>query len=303
MPAYLSHSIMGSDLYTKSEHDEKLFKSKVNKESIKTYSLGIDLANFIKAPKGDIHSIKTQEFLLNLIKYVKENDLIENEEVLAFLYGHIGHYFFDTNAHPLVYYIEKGCDKVGLIGTHTLVEGYIDVFMASNILNKDYMSVSPSFFNQANLKNPEIVKLIWEVYSKVYNEQKALLSYKSVVRIFTAVDTVTKSGRITKSMLSNMSLFEKFLEQNKLTRKEIINRDKNIWRMPLTGEKRCESFMELYNRSIEMTIYAIAKVNEYLYDGKSLSSLYELFPNISYDTGVDISLGYTFTYTRRNTHK
>ena len=273
MPAYLSHSIMRSELYKKSEHDEKLFKSEVNSESIKTYSLGIDLANFIKAPNGDIHSIKTQEFLLNLIKYVKENNLIENEEVLAFLYGHIGHYFFDTNVHPLVYYIEKGCDKVGLAGTHTLVEGYLDVFMASAVLNKDYMSVKPNFFNQANLNRPEIRKLIGEVYSKVYNEQKALSSYKSIVRIFTSIDTVTKSGVFTKSMLSGIALFEKFLEQNKLTREEIINKDKNIWRTPLTGEKHSESFMELYNRAIEMTMYAIAKLNEYLYDGKSLSTL------------------------------
>ena len=74
-------------------------------------------------------------------------------------------------------------------------------------------------------------------------------------------------------MLSGIALFEKFLEQNKLTREEIINKDKNIWRTPLTGEKHSESFMELYNRAIEMTMYAIAKLNEYLYDGKSLSTL------------------------------
>lgn len=300
MPAYISHSIMGSELYKKSFNDEKVFKSEVNQNSLKTYALGIDLSHFIKAPKGDIHSIKTQEFLLNLIKYIKENDLIENEEALAFLYGHISHYFFDTNAHPLIYYIEKGCKKLGTIGTHTMVEGFLDSYMSEHILQKDYMEVKPSFFNQANLRNPEIVKLLQEVYGKTYNEQNAISSYRNVIRIFTILESCTKCGIITKPMLTKFASFERFLEINNLTRKEIINQDKNTWQIPLTGEKHNESFIELYNRALEMTMYAIAKVNEYLYGGKDLSTLYNVFPNISYDTGVDLSLGYTFTYTRRS---
>lgn len=299
MPAYLSHGIMGEELYKKSSNDEKIFKSQVNRNSLRTYSLGIDLSHFLKG-LGDIHSIKTQEFLINLIKYVKENNLVENEEALAFLYGHIGHYFFDTNAHPLIYYIEKGCDNVGLIGSHTMVEGYLDSYMAENILKENYMNVGPSFFNKANLKDPNIIKLLREVYSKTYNRENALSSYQNVLRIFTALETCTKSPVVSKDLLVKFASFEKYLERNNLTREEIINKDRNTWRVPLTGEKHNESFLDLYNKALEMTMYAISKVNGYLYDGESISTLYELFPNISYDTGVDISLGYTFTYTRRN---
>lgn len=203
MPAYLSHSIMGNELYKKSQNDEKVFKTEVNHNSLKTYALGIDLSHFIKVPKKDIHSIRTQEFLLNLIVYIKENNLIENEEVLAFLYGHISHYFFDTNANPLIYYIEKGCEKVGPVGTHTMVEGFLDFYMSENILKEDYMNVKPNFFNQANLNNREIVKLLQAVYGKTYNEPHALESYKNVIRIFTILETCTKSGIIIKPALKN----------------------------------------------------------------------------------------------------
>lgn len=299
MPAYLSHAIMGNELYKKSSNDEKIFKSQVNKNSLKTYSLGIDLSHFLKGT-GDIHSIKTQEFLLNLIQYVKENNLTENEEVLAFLYGHIGHYFFDTNSHPLIYYIEKGCDKVGLIGNHTMVEGFLDSYMCEKILKENYMNVGASFFNKANLNNPKIIKLLKEVYTKTYSAKNAASSYQNVLRMLATLETCTKSPVVTKDFLVKFASFEKYLEINNLTRGKILNIDKNTWRVPLTGEKHNESFVELYNKALEMTMYAISKVNGYLYDGESILTLYELFPNISYDTGVDISLGYTFTYTRRN---
>jgi len=68
MPAYISHAIMGDSIYKESCHDEKVFKLPVNHNSLKTYSLGIDLVTLAK----DVHGIKTQDFLLSLIKYIKD---------------------------------------------------------------------------------------------------------------------------------------------------------------------------------------------------------------------------------------
>lgn len=299
MPAYMSHSIMGDELYKQSQNDEKLFRSYVNHESLKSYSLGVDLSNLIVGLKWDAHYFKTQAFLLNIIQYIKVYGLMEDEDVLAFLYGHICHYFFDINAHPLIYYIEKGCNRVGMLDPHTLVEGYIDLFMAENILKEDYTNVGPSFFNKANIGKPEIARLIKEVYEKTYNAKNAVNSYKLILQGYALLKTCTYNRYVTEDILSKVASFEKFLEVNNLTRDEIINQNKDIWRVPITGEKHTESFIDLYNRALEMAMYAIAKVNEYLYDGKSLSSLYDTFPNVSYDTGVDLSLGYTFKYTRR----
>ena len=301
MPGYLSHAIMGNELHKKCLKDEKLFKNEVDLNGIKTYSLGIDLSHFTKG--SDIHSIKTQEFLLNLIKYIKENNLIENKDALAFLYGHIAHYYFDTNVHPFIYYIEKGCIKTGPLGTHSMVEGYLDAFMIENILKEKYKNIKPSFFNRGNLNNPNIKRLIFETYNSTYKRKDALNSYKNVLRILTLIETCTKSKILTEELLIKLFSFDRFLEINNLTREEIINKNKSQWRIPLTGETHNESFIELYNKVVEMTMYAIVKVNQFLYDGRSITTLYDLFPNISYDTGVDINLGYEFTYNRKNNLK
>ncbi len=298
MPSYLSHAIMGDNLYKEAFNDTRIFKCEVNYNSLKTFSLGIDLAFLSKGLPIDIHKNKTQELLLNLIKYVKENNLIEDSEVLAFMYGHISHYFFDTNAHPLIYYVERGCQKVGIIPTHMMIEGYIDSYFITKILKKDYMDVDESFFNKGNLNNSKIKKLICDLYNNLYQTRGVYCSYKNVIRLFSAIEFAIKNPMVSKELLIKLSSFDKFLKINNLSLNEITNKNRKHWKVPVTGEIRNESLLDLYNRTLEMTLYAYQKVNEYLYNGKSLDSLEYLFPNISYDTGVSLSLGYNMLHKR-----
>ena len=103
---------------------------------------------------------------------------------------------------------------------------------------------------------------------------------------------------IIKELLIKLSSFDKFLKINNLSLNEITNKNRKHWKVPVTGEIRNESLLDLYNRTLEMTLYAYQKVNEYLYNGKSLDSLEYLFPNISYDTGISLSLGYNMLHKR-----
>lgn len=298
MPSYISHAIMGDNLYKEAFNDKRIFKCEVNYDSLKTFSLGIDLTVLAKSLPGDIHNIKTQELLLNLIKYVKENNLVEDSEVLAFMYGHISHYFFDTNAHPLIYYVERGCQNVGIIPTHMMVEGYIDSYFITKILKRDYMDIDESFFNKGNLNNPKIKKLISSLYSNVYQTSGIYSSYKNVIRLFSIIEFGIKNPIVSKELLIKFSSFDRFLEINNLSLNEITNKNRNQWKVPVTGETRNESLLDLYNRALEMTLYAYQKVNDYLYNGKTLDTLKNLFSNISYDTGVSLSLGYNMLYKR-----
>lgn len=298
MPSYISHAIMGDNLYKEAFNDKRIFKCEVNYDSLKTFSLGIDLTVLAKSLPGDIHNIKTQELLLNLIKYVKENNLVEDSEALAFMYGHISHYFFDTNAHPLIYYVERGCQKVGIIPTHMMVEGYIDSYFITKILKRDYMDIDESFFNKGNLNNPKIKKLISSLYSNVYQTSGIYSSYKNVIRLFSIIEFGIKNPIVSKELLIKFSSFDRFLEINNLSLNEITNKNRNQWKVPVTGETRNESLLDLYNRALEMTLYAYQRVNDYLYNGKTLDTLENLFSNISYDTGVSLSLGYNMLHKR-----
>ena len=66
MPAYVSHTIMANEVYRKIDNHN------VDKSYMITFSLGCDLSNHSKC-RVDTHKIKQEEFILNIVKYIKEN--------------------------------------------------------------------------------------------------------------------------------------------------------------------------------------------------------------------------------------
>lgn len=300
MPLYISHAIMGNSLYEEAKKDERLFKLSINKHSLRGYSQGMDFAIF---SNPNAHSNKTQEFLLTLIQYIKENNLTEDSEVLVLLYDHISHYFFDSKAHPLIYYVEKGCQKVGMFTPHNLVEGYIDTYLIKNIMHKERVQINEHFFNKVNLKNPVIIKLIKDAHQTTFQDKNIMKSTYLVLLISSIIEIVSENPIMTEDFLIRLSSFKKFLEVNQLTYEEIVNSSNATWRVPTTGEKHQESFLQIYQDALSRTLEAIEKVNEYLYDGKSIFSLEQVFPNISYDTGCPLSLGLDMKYVREIDNK
>lgn len=290
---------MGSEVYKNAQQLGNIFHASIAENEFRAYSLGADLSTISKKIEKDPHNYYTQALFLNMLSYIKENKLIENSNILALLYGHISHYFFDINAHPLVYYNDRGCEKVGMLSNHTLVEGYIDAYLAQKVLNKDIMEVKPDYFSQVNLNLVEVINLLNNVYGKVYNDSTIVDTYKKTFMIFKTLETIIKSGLVSKKALIAFSNFNQFLVQNNLNVSELTNENRQIYTNPVTGEKHNESFLELYYRSIDMTLDAIIKVNEYLYGNISLSSLEKVFQDLSYDTGVSCSLGKKLLYVRK----
>jgi len=299
MPNYISHAIMGEKLYEEAIKQGSVFKINVSKETIRGYSLGTDLAVFSKKTIVDPHNFYTREFFLTMIQYIKNNNLIENSQIMALLYGHIAHYFFDINAHPLIYYIDGGCKKVGLLSNHDLIEGYLSFYLCDKILGKNIMEIKPNYFNNISLDNTEVVKILNNVYGTVYKDYDIVKSYKRVIAAFTFLETIIKSGIFTQEILVKISNFNTFLERNNLTIDELTNSIHESFFNPITGEKHNESFMELYYKSIEMALDAIVEVNNYLYSRSSISNLENVFTDLSYNTGVPSFLGNQMVYVRR----
>lgn len=299
MPAYISHAIMGSQVYQESLRSN-LFKSDVDFNSFKTYTLGADLATLSKKTIYDPHNYNTQLFFLKMCKYIKDNKLRENPVILSILYGHIVHYFFDVNAHPFIFYIDKGCNKVGLMSNHDLIEGYISSFLAQKVLNVDIMSLNGKYFNQADFKDTKSKDLLSSIYGEIYKDFNIMKSYNKVISTFSLIEGVSKDNCVfNKKLLIQIAQFNEFMKKNKLDYDELINKNNDIWRNPVTGEVHNESLMELYKRSIEMSLSAIKDVNDYLYNKKFLSELESTFTDLSYDTGVKCSLGKQMLYTRK----
>lgn len=299
MPSYISHAIMGEQLYNEVCQNDSLSKIELSKSEMKGYSLGIDLSLFSKIMKSDPANSLTKDFLISMIQYIKEHKLTENNTIISLLYGHIAHYFLDTNTHPLIYYIEKGTESVGLISNHDLIEGYINSYLSKKILGIDIMDISKEYFNGIDLSNKEASKLLNSTYGQIYGDHQIIKSYKSIMSIFNFIETLKIKSKISKENLIKLSRFDIYLQKNNLSLSEITNETNSIYTNPVTGEKHRESFIQLYYRSIDMTLNAIDKVNRYLYSKYPISILDSIFTGLSYDTGVDLSLGNKMTYVRK----
>lgn len=299
MPSYISHAIMGEQLYNEVYTSDSLSKIELSKSEIKGYSLGIDLSVFSKHMKSDPANSLTKDFLISMIQYIKEHKLTENSTIISLLYGHIAHYFLDTNTHPLIYYIEKGTESVGPIPNHDLIEGYINSYLCEMILGTDIMDISPEYFSGIDLSNKETIELLNSTYGLIYGDHQIIKSYKSIMSLFRFIEILKRKSKITKQSLIKLSGFDIYLKRNNLSPSEITNEENLIYTNPVTGEKHRESFIELYYRSIDMTLNAIDKVNRYLYSKYPISILDNVFTGLSYDTGVDLSLGKSMTYVRK----
>ena len=161
------------------------------------------------------------------------------------------------------------------------------------------MDIDQTYFNQINLYNQDIVNLLNNIYGNLYGDKRIIKTYRYVLNLFTILEKSIKSNILSKKEIIKLLKFKEFLEQNNLTKEEITNESHCIYRHPLTGETHSESFLELYLKSIEMTKEAIDMTNKYLYGNVSISNLEQVFTNLSYDTGVDCSLGRNFVHTRK----
>lgn len=293
MPAYMTHAIMGEDVYKKGT-EEHIFKVPVILKDMRTFSIGTDLASLSKISAYDSHNRNTRSFFLYMTQYIKENQLMEDERVMSLLYGHIAHYFLDVNLHPLIYYYDFALKKgSSLLSNHALIEGYLSSYFCSKILGVDYMKIKPTYFNQGDICYRENAKLIRYVYDKVYKDADVMFSYYSFIRLFTYIETVIKKGLFSKDFIIKASKYDEFLAINGIESIYLTNPDGREWKHLITGNVCNESIDALYLKSISDTMEAFEVVNRYIYGiDNDISNINRVFMDLSYDTGVECTLGY-----------
>ena len=298
MPAYISHAIMADDIYKNNYCDNKLFKIPVDCKDLKTFSLGSDLASISRHLKSNPHIYHSQDFFIEMVYYIKEYELTQNKEIMALLYGHVMHYFFDVCAHPFIYYVESGCKSVGNISNHHLVEAYLDSYLVEKILHNDIMNIDESYFNQANLFNKKVSELLNKVYGDVYGDKRIILTYRKTLILFSLIERFTK--RLLKKSFQKVAGFDKFMKINNLTYNDLNNEKKCLYVNPFDGSYSSKSFLNIYYSAIDMSLEAIASINKVLYEKEDIEKLKKVFTNLSYDTGLPPEKGHKILYLRKN---
>jgi hypothetical protein len=247
----------------------------------------------------DNHNNSAKDYLLYLVHYIKDNSLQKDPDVMAYLYGHISHFYLDAFTHPLIYYIEKGCMPTSFLPSHFMVEGYLNSYLSKNVLDRDIMDVKAAYFNDVNFKKIEIKKIILESYKKVYNKNNVMLSFILVHDIFNLMESAYKETFKTMEFAKNVTKFDSFLKSNRLSLHEMANEDHNDWLNPVTGKVHNESFLELFYQSIDSSLEAINEINDYLYNNGDFDRVIKVIPDLSLETGLPKSKGLKMLYKRR----
>lgn len=295
MAAYIHHAQMAYDTYNEMKKDN-LLKIEIDSKLMTTFSAGIDLSGYNELT----HNKRTQAFLLNLFKEVKELGKTKDPKVMAILYGHVCHYFLDTSIHPYIYYIERGTKPVLLqcISAHTMIEGYLSAYIIKKRLNASIMDIPiEKYFTNFPKEGQELLN---RVYYQTYQLNGVAKNYQNTLNILLFCENILKNTPLkSKELCEKIIRFQKYLEKNNLELEEIENERESIWFHPVTGEENRTSVIDMYFHSIEHTLEAVRELNKYLYGSNSLESLKEYFPNISYDTGTNLEEKSKMMYYRR----
>ena len=310
----MTHTYFSIDTYQKIP---KNCQNKVNNkiEYLKLFSQGSDTIMFYhfligkRAKKAMniqrmLHTKKTKDFFINTIQYINQNNLSDNQEIMAFLYGYICHYYLDLYTHPLIYYkggkFEKDKKETYKYNAlHQEIEYNIDLYMIKQRekTSPEKYKVYKNIFNIKNFGN-ELTTLIDDIIEKTYQYQNISKLYLSSIKymklffrlinhdptgiklkIYQLIDKITPKSTIRLEELSYHHNFEKDLSY--------LNLEHKTWTDPWDSSKKyTDSFFDLYNKALEEAIITITKITDML-DKKELSQkeLNNIFKDLSYTNG------------------
>ena len=202
MPSFISHTVMAKEVYN------KIDKKKVDLDYMLTYSLGGDLCKYAKC-RYDSHHIKKDEFIKNMIDYIKENKLTDNKKIMGVLYGHICHYIMDDTMHPLIKKIDKACIKNKR--NHALIEEYADSFLT---IKQMHLHTHKYLGNKVvnSRVDKDIAKMLNYVYMETYNTKGIAKYYRFNLWLYRRLSGLYRI--LGDKLIGRISGLKRFISKN-----------------------------------------------------------------------------------------
>lgn len=259
------------------------------------------------------HHNKTQEYLINIIKEIKNNHLENNQQLVAYLYGSITHYVLDSTCHPYIFYktgVYRKEDKKTqkYKGQHNVIEKHLDAIYYEKTTNKKYNTCNINKYIINNKKiSKDLIKSISNVYKETYNKNNiGKYFYQSIkdTKIFNAFIVNDYFGikkiflkifdLILKKNFSYLSIYSNHITKPNY---EYLNLKQKIWNHPSNPNIKFNySFDDLWHISLKKSIKIIKEVNKVLYDNKDISEILKYIPNLDYATGLVIEKSSRMAY-------
>lgn len=311
MPATITHAYFAKDVY---EILPSNIKDKLNVKRVKMFGQSTDPLMFYnlfsvlpgkKIRKLDhyFHTHKTQEFFINLINYIKENNLSDDEDVSSFLVGFICHYMLDSTVHPYVIYKTGQFDEdKPSTYKYNNIHGFMEAFIDNDMVRRrnktnPYTFPLEKFCFSLEKFSTKLNKVIDYAFKKTYKQENiSKIYYKSLKQMKWALVLFRKDRYGIKK---NVYKFIDTFTTKKTYRFEAVsyhypledkhnflNSNHKEWRNPAVYDMTStESFIDLYLKALKQAKVLVCGSFDYI-NGKDID-LKSLFTNKSYVTGLD----------------
>lgn len=251
------------------------------------------------------HRNHTQNYIINIIKEIKESNQENNPELIAYLYGTITHYVLDTTCHPYIFYKtgvyrKKEKDTRKYFGGHNNIEKDLDAIYYKKYTNKEYnyCNITKEIIGNPQLSN-QLIDIINNVYKKTYNKEHIGNLYVKSIKDAKIIYNIVINDRfgikkllyILLDLLINknqkcIANYSTYILKPNLS---YLNKEKKEWNHPSIPEQKFNySFEELFDISVNKTIKIIKEINKVLYEDKTIESILKYIPNLDYATGLPI---------------
>ncbi len=235
------------------------------------------------------HIKNTQKYILNIIRYIKDNNQFSNINTISYLYGVITHYVLDSTIHPYLFY------KNGLKpSNHREIERNIDKLIYEEKTNLPYKKLRIS---KSIIINPlftrNLMRCIDYAYEETYNVKNISKAYLKSIRDAKVLFNLTSYDRLGIK-LSIYKLIDKIfktktycLSNHIIGNESYLNNNRKKWIHPCIKTKTYKSSInDLYKDSIKKCTKIINDINKYFESKITLNDLMKSIPNISYTTGL-----------------
>ena len=320
MPATITHAYFAKDVFDILPEE---IKNKINCSRIKMFGQSMDSLMFynlfsllpgkkVRDFSNYFHRNNSQDFFINTINYIKNNNLKDDMDVASYLAGTICHYVLDSTIHPYVIYKTGDFDKkqpntYKYNNVHLFMETFIDNDMAKRRerSNPYKFPIGKFCFNTKRFSNDlnSVIdygfKETFDInnMSKIYF--KSLKQMKRALVLFRKDSTGLKKNiyKLVDTFTSKkMFRFEAISYHYPLKDKHnFLNSNHQLWRNPTTYNlTSTESFVDLYLKSIKLAKVLICASFDYI-NGKNIE-LEKIFVNNSYVTGLNCNLNKELKY-------
>lgn len=320
MPATITHAYFAKDVFDILPSN---IKNRIDCSRIKMFGQSMDSLMFynmfsilpgkkIRDFSNEFHRSKTQDYFINLINYIKDNDLEKDMDVCSYLAGLICHYVLDSNIHPFVIYKTGVFDKkrkntYKYNHVHDFMETFIDNDMVKRRekINPYKFRLDQFCFNTREFSDNLNSAIDYSFKETFYIDNMSSIYYKSLKQMKSCLYLFRRDPYGVKKFFykvldtfttKRMFRFETVSYHVDLEDKHnYLNSNHKLWRNPTSyNMTSTESFVDLYLKSIKTAKVLICASFDYI-NNKDIE-LEKIFTNMSYVTGRDCDLDVELKY-------